>query len=54
LGEQAHSSVFKALALLGLGQNRVELAPADGEGRIIPEKLHKLDPIPCLSCRPGM
>lgn len=43
LGEQAHSSVFKALSLLGLGQNRVELAPADDEGRIIPEKLPKLD-----------
>ena len=43
LGEQAHSSVFKALALLGLGKARVELAPVDGQGRIIPEKLPPLD-----------
>ena len=43
LGEQAHSSVFKALALLGLGKSRVELAPVDGQGRIIPERLPALD-----------
>jgi len=43
LGEQAHSSVFKALSLLGLGRNRVELAPVDDQGRIIPEKLPRID-----------
>ena len=43
LSEQAHSSVFKALALLGLGKGRVELVPADEQGRISPEKLPALD-----------
>lgn len=43
LGEQAHSSVFKALALLGLGRDRVELAEVDAQGRIIPERLPRLD-----------
>ena len=43
LGEQAHSSVFKALALLGLGKDRVRLAPVDAQGRIIPEKLPPID-----------
>lgn len=39
LGEQAHSSVFKALALLGLGKERVKLVPTDNQGRILTEKL---------------
>jgi glutamate/tyrosine decarboxylase-like PLP-dependent enzyme len=32
VGEQAHSSVFKALALLGLGKDRIERIPADEPG----------------------
>jgi glutamate/tyrosine decarboxylase-like PLP-dependent enzyme len=43
LSEQAHSSVFKALSLLGLGKERVELLPADGQGRISPENLPEFD-----------
>jgi glutamate/tyrosine decarboxylase-like PLP-dependent enzyme len=43
LSEQAHSSVFKALALLGLGKARVELVPADGQGRLSVEKLPEID-----------
>ncbi len=43
LGEQAHSSVFKALSLLGLGRERVELVPVDSQGRMIAEKVPKLD-----------
>lgn len=43
LSEQAHSSVFKALALLGLGKERVQLAPADDQGRISLEKLPPID-----------
>ena len=43
VGAEAHSSVFKALALLGLGKERVELAPVDGQGRIRPDLLPQLD-----------
>lgn len=43
LSEQAHSSVFKALALLGMGKDRVESVPADEQGRISMAKLPKLD-----------
>ena len=43
LSEQAHSSVFKALALLGLGRDRVESVPADDQGRISTEKIPALD-----------
>ncbi len=43
LSEQAHSSVFKALALLGLGKARVELVPSDNQGRISVEKLPTID-----------
>ena len=43
VNEQAHSSVWKGLALLGLGNERVEKVPADDQGRIIVEKLPKLD-----------
>ncbi len=43
LGAQAHASVFKALGLLGLGRERVERAPVDGQGRIIPAQMPGLD-----------
>jgi glutamate/tyrosine decarboxylase-like PLP-dependent enzyme len=43
VGAEAHSSVFKALALLGLGRERVELAPVDGQGRMRADRLPELD-----------
>ena len=43
VSQQAHGTVFKALALLGLGKKRVELVPADSEGRISVTHLPKLD-----------
>lgn len=43
VGDQAHATVFKALALLGLGKDRIEKAPVDSQGRIIAEKLPELD-----------
>lgn len=43
LSESAHSSVFKALALLGLGNRRVELVPADDQGRLDPAHLPPLN-----------
>jgi glutamate/tyrosine decarboxylase-like PLP-dependent enzyme len=43
VSQQAHGTVFKALALLGLGNQRVELIPADAEGRMDPACLPVLD-----------
>lgn len=43
VGAEAHSSVFKALAILGLGRERVELVPVDEQGRMRADKLPPLD-----------
>jgi glutamate/tyrosine decarboxylase-like PLP-dependent enzyme len=43
LGEQAHSSVYKALALLGMGKGNVISAPVDEQGRIDQDRLPELD-----------
>ena len=43
LGEQAHSSVFKALSILGLGRDRVVRVPVDAQGRMRAEDLPALD-----------
>jgi glutamate/tyrosine decarboxylase-like PLP-dependent enzyme len=43
LGAEAHSTVFKALALLGLGRERVERVPVDSQGRMIAGALPALD-----------
>jgi len=41
--DQAHATVPKALALLGLGRARVEAVPTDRQGRLIVEKMPDLD-----------
>jgi glutamate/tyrosine decarboxylase-like PLP-dependent enzyme len=43
LGDEAHSSVFKALAILGLGRERVELVPVDEQGRMRTDSVPPLD-----------
>lgn len=43
VSEQAHGTVFKALALLGFGRNEVEVVPSDSEGRIRTEGVPTLD-----------
>ncbi|MRR29392.1 aspartate aminotransferase family protein, partial [bacterium] len=43
VGAEAHSSVFKALAILGLGRERVEMVPVDEQGRMRADKLPLLD-----------
>ncbi|HWQ96950.1 MAG TPA: aminotransferase class V-fold PLP-dependent enzyme [Clostridia bacterium] len=43
LGEQAHSSVHKALSLLGMGKSNVIIAPVDDQGRVDPAQLPALD-----------
>jgi glutamate/tyrosine decarboxylase-like PLP-dependent enzyme len=43
VGEHAHGAVYKALAYIGLGRDRVEVVPADDQGRMIPGKMPELD-----------
>ncbi|MCP4024432.1 MAG: aminotransferase class V-fold PLP-dependent enzyme [Desulfobacteraceae bacterium] len=43
LGQQAHSSVFKALSLLGFGRSSMTVIPVDEQGRMQIEKLPELD-----------
>jgi glutamate/tyrosine decarboxylase-like PLP-dependent enzyme len=43
VGAEAHVSVLKALALLGLGRDRVAVVPVDGQGRM------RADALPSLS-----
>ncbi len=53
LGEQAHSSVIKALSLLGVGKAQLTFAPVDGQGRIIPGQLPELDAYTLLIAQAG-
>ncbi len=39
IGEKAHSTLVKALGLIGLGRNRVHLVPADDQGRMRASRL---------------
>ncbi len=41
--KEAHSTVFKAVGLLGFGKENVELVDADEQGRIIADKIPELD-----------
>jgi glutamate/tyrosine decarboxylase-like PLP-dependent enzyme len=43
LGAQAHASVYKALALLGLGKAHFKIVPVDEQGRMLADKLPELD-----------
>ncbi len=43
VGEEVHVSVLKALALLGLGRQRVLRVPADGQGRMRADALPPMD-----------
>lgn len=43
VGAEAHGTVFKALALLGLGKDRVEMAPVDAQGRMLADQMPALD-----------
>ncbi|MDB0040674.1 aminotransferase class V-fold PLP-dependent enzyme [Algibacter sp.] len=42
-GKQAHSTVLKAIAVLGLGKENIEWVDVDNQGRIIPELIPELD-----------
>ena len=42
VGEEAHSTLFKALAMLGMGRERVIRVPVDGQGRVQADALPSL------------
>ncbi len=42
-GKQAHSTVLKAIGILGLGKENIEWVEVDNQGRIIPELIPELD-----------
>lgn len=43
VGAEAHSTLFKALGLLGLGRNRVERVPVDEQGAMRADAVPRLD-----------
>ncbi|MFQ5994836.1 MAG: pyridoxal phosphate-dependent decarboxylase family protein [Acidiferrobacterales bacterium] len=43
VGAEAHTSLFKALGLLGLGRDRVVTMPTDGQGRMRADRLPEAD-----------
>lgn len=42
-GKHAHSTVLKAVSVLGLGKENIEWVDVDNQGRIIPESIPELD-----------
>jgi glutamate/tyrosine decarboxylase-like PLP-dependent enzyme len=53
VGDEAHSSLLKALALLGLGKNRVIRVPVDSQGRMKSDALPHLDDNTILCLQAG-
>jgi glutamate/tyrosine decarboxylase-like PLP-dependent enzyme len=49
VGQEVHTSVSKALGLVGLGRDRVLRLPADDQGRILAENLPELES-PAIVC----
>ncbi len=42
MGEEAHTTIFVALRMLGLGSERVQRVPVDGQGRMLPGELRRV------------
>ncbi len=53
LGAGAHSTVYKALSILGLGKDRLIKVPVDGQGRMLADKLPPLDDSTLLILQAG-
>jgi glutamate/tyrosine decarboxylase-like PLP-dependent enzyme len=53
VGEEVHSSLIKALGLLGLGRKRVVRVPVDGQGRMRADALPHLDAQTILCLQAG-
>jgi len=53
VGDEVHSSLVKALGMLGLGRNRVVRVPVDGQGRMRADALPQLDDRTILCLQAG-
>lgn len=53
VGEEVHATLSKALALLGLGRERVVSVPVDGQGRMRADALPELTPTSILCLQAG-
>ena len=53
VGDEVHSSLIKALGMLGLGRNRVIRVPVDGQGRMRVDALPHLDERTILCLQAG-
>ncbi len=53
VGQSAHASAGKALAILGLGRNRVVTVPCDDQGRMIAAQLPAVDGPVIVSAQAG-
>lgn len=53
VGDEVHSSVIKALGMLGMGRNRTIRVPADGQGRMRVDALPHLDANTILCLQAG-
>ena len=50
---QAHSTILKAISLIGLGKGNIEWVDVDAQGRIIPEQIPELDDSTILILQAG-
>jgi glutamate/tyrosine decarboxylase-like PLP-dependent enzyme len=53
LSNQAHGTVFKALSLVGVGREQMEIVPSDSQGRIDIKQLPELDSSTILILQAG-
>jgi glutamate/tyrosine decarboxylase-like PLP-dependent enzyme len=53
VGDEVHTSVLKALSLLGLGRDRVVRVPTDGQGRLRADALPPLTPATIVCAQAG-
>ena len=52
-GKHAHSSLLKAISLMGFGKNNIEWVDVDDQGRIIPDLVPELDAHTILALQAG-
>lgn len=52
-GAEVHASVLKAIAMAGLGRGRVTVIEADSQGRMRPDRLGDIPPLPSFVSRPA-